>query len=71
LLATGKSNAEIADDLAVSRNTVKTHLCHLYGKLAVTSRTQAIVRAHELHLSWRRDSPDRVTDIASGDDDRA
>jgi ATP/maltotriose-dependent transcriptional regulator MalT len=50
LLARGKSNAEIADDLAVSRNTVKTHLSHLYGKLAVTSRTQAIVRAHELHL---------------------
>jgi DNA-binding CsgD family transcriptional regulator len=50
LLARGKSNAEIADDLAVSRNTVKTHLSHLYGKLAVTSRTQAIVRAHVLHL---------------------
>lgn len=50
LLARGKSNAEIADDLVVSRNTVKTHLSHLYGKLAVTSRTQAIARAHELHL---------------------
>jgi DNA-binding CsgD family transcriptional regulator len=71
LLARGKSNAEIADDLGVSRNTVKTHLSHAYGKLAVTSRTQAIVRAHELPLSWRRDSPDRVTDIASADDDRA
>lgn len=71
LLARGKSNAEIADDLAVSRNTVKTHLSHLYGKLAVTTRTQAIVRAHELHLSWESESPDRVTDIASVDDDRA
>jgi DNA-binding CsgD family transcriptional regulator len=50
LLARGRSNAEIADDLGVSRNTVKTHLSHLYGKLAVTSRTQAIIRAHELHL---------------------
>ena len=70
LLARGKSNAEIANDLAVSRNTVKTHLSHLYGKLAVTSRTQAIVRAQDLHVSRRRDSPDRVTDIASGDDDR-
>ena len=71
LLGRGRSNAEIADDLGISRNTVKTHLSHAYGKLAVTSRTQAIVRAHELDLSWRRDSPDRVTDIASGDDDRA
>jgi DNA-binding CsgD family transcriptional regulator len=70
LLARGKSNAEIADDLGVSRNTVKTHLSHVYGKLAVTSRTKAIVRAHELHLS-RRDSPDRMTDITSGDDDLA
>ena len=71
LLATGKSNAEIADDLGVSRNTVKTHLSHVYGKLAVTSRTKAIVRAHELHLGWGNKSPDRVTDIASEDDDRA
>jgi DNA-binding CsgD family transcriptional regulator len=50
LLARGESNAEIADHLVVSLNTVKTHLSHLYGKLAVTSRTQAIVRAQELHL---------------------
>jgi DNA-binding CsgD family transcriptional regulator len=71
LLARGKSNAEIADDLGVSRNTVKTHLSHLYGKLAVTSRTQAIVRAHAVHLGWGNESPDRVTDIASADDDRA
>lgn len=50
LLAKGKSNAEIADHLVVSRNTVKTHLSHIYGKLAVTSRTQALVRGRDLHL---------------------
>lgn len=50
LLAQGKSNEEIADELVVSRNTVKTHLSHVYGKLGVSTRTQAIVRARELDL---------------------
>jgi LuxR family maltose regulon positive regulatory protein len=50
LLATGRSNAELAQTLVVSMSTVKTHLQHIYGKLGVTNRTQAIARAQELHL---------------------
>jgi len=50
LLADGLSNREIAERLFVSPNTVKTHLAHLYEKLAVSRRTQAISKAKELRL---------------------
>jgi LuxR family maltose regulon positive regulatory protein len=50
LLAAGRSNAELAQTLVVSMSTVKTHLQHIYGKLAVSNRTQAVLRAQELHL---------------------
>jgi LuxR family maltose regulon positive regulatory protein len=41
---------QMADTLAVSRNTVKTHLRSIYQKLGATSRSQAIERAVELRL---------------------
>lgn len=50
LLAAGRSNKEIASELNVSPNTVKTHVAKLYGKLEVTRRTEAIVRARELGM---------------------
>jgi len=50
LLAAGRSNAGIAADLFVELSTVKTHLIHLYGKLGVHSRTQAVARARALRL---------------------
>ena len=50
LLAAGRSNKEIASQLNVSPNTVKTHVAKLYGKLEVTRRTAAIVRARELGM---------------------
>jgi len=42
LMADGKANKEIAADLAISERTVKTHLGHLFEKLGVTSRTEAV-----------------------------
>lgn len=50
LLAKGLSNKEIADSLFVSPNTVKTHLAHLYQKLEVSRRQQAINKAKELQM---------------------
>ena len=42
LMADGKANKEIAADLGISERTVKTHLGHLFEKLGVTSRTEAV-----------------------------
>ncbi len=45
LIATGKSNKEIASELSVGEGTVKTHASNIMRKLGVTSRTQAILTA--------------------------
>ena len=50
LIAAGKSNNEIADELFVSLSTVKTHTANLYEKLEAKRRTQAIEKAKELHI---------------------
>lgn len=50
LVAAGLSNAAIAEQLVVSIGTVKTHLKHIFGKLAVESRTQAVAQARALAL---------------------
>ena len=42
LMADGKANKEIATALDISERTVKTHLGHLFEKLGVTSRTEAV-----------------------------
>lgn len=50
LLAAGRSNKEIANQLNVSPNTVKTHVANLFGKLEAKRRTEAISRARELGM---------------------
>lgn len=50
LLAAGMSNREISRQLVIALGTTKTHIHNIYGKLGVSSRTQAISRAHQLEL---------------------
>ncbi|HET7088678.1 MAG TPA: LuxR C-terminal-related transcriptional regulator [Anaerolineae bacterium] len=50
LVAAGASDQEIAEKLGLAKATVKTHLRHIYRKLQVGRRTQAIVRARLLRL---------------------
>lgn len=49
-VATGKSNAEIADHFTLSLNTIKTHVSRLLSKLAARDRAQLVVRAYECGL---------------------
>ena len=49
-LAAGQSNKEIARTLGLSPHTVKTHLAHLFAKLDVARRTQAVGKARDLQL---------------------
>ncbi len=47
--ASGRGNKEIADQLGVSLDTVKTHLHHIYQKLRVTGRVEAILSYMHAH----------------------
>ena len=50
LLASGQSNKEMARTLAISPNTIKTHVARVYEKLEVARRVQAIEKARWLQL---------------------
>ncbi|MBB6674982.1 response regulator [Cohnella nanjingensis] len=51
LIAQGKSNQEIADELFIGIKTVKYHLTNMFGKLGVEDRTQAAIYAHRHGLA--------------------
>jgi len=50
LLGEELSNAEIAERLVLEPSTVKTHIEHIYAKLGISRRTQAIAKAKEMGL---------------------
>jgi len=54
LLAAGKPNREIAEELVISLDTAKRHVTHILDKLGVANRTQAVTRARELGCCARR-----------------
>jgi LuxR family maltose regulon positive regulatory protein len=49
-LSTRQSNAEVAAELGITTNTLKTHLKHIYRKLGVDRRSTAVGVAERLHL---------------------
>jgi DNA-binding NarL/FixJ family response regulator len=49
-MASGLSNFEISAKLFISQKTVKAHIYHIFKKMVVKSRTQAIVKAVEAHI---------------------
>ncbi len=50
LAASGKTNMEIANDLALSVRTVQGHLSNIFSKMQVGSRTEAVILA--LRMGW-------------------
>ena len=50
LIAEGKSNQEIAEELVLAVNTVKRHAYNIYAKLDVKKRTQAVSKARQLGI---------------------
>jgi ATP/maltotriose-dependent transcriptional regulator MalT len=50
LLATGKTNSEVAGELFVSVGTVKSHTGNIYRKLGARNRAEALARAREFGL---------------------
>ncbi len=50
LLVQGQSNKEMARDLQIAEDTIKTHVKHILAKLGVQSRTQAVLSAIRLGL---------------------
>jgi DNA-binding NarL/FixJ family response regulator len=50
LVVQGETNPTIAEDLVISRATVKVHVERIIRKLGVSDRTQAVVRGIELGL---------------------
>ena len=50
LLASGRTNREIAADLFVTVGTIKAHTSNIYAKLQARNRAEALARARELGL---------------------
>lgn len=52
LIAQGRSNTAIANQLFLSPNTVRNHISSIFDKLQVTDRAQAIMRAREAGMGY-------------------
>jgi DNA-binding NarL/FixJ family response regulator len=51
LLAAGKSNQQIAEELVISQNTVIRHVSNIFAKIGAENRTEAAAYAHRHNLT--------------------
>jgi ATP/maltotriose-dependent transcriptional regulator MalT len=52
LIADGLTNREISCALTISESTVENHIHHIYGKLGITNRAQAVAHALRVSILW-------------------
>lgn len=73
LLLQGKSNKQIAQELSVTTRTVEFHISHIYKKLGVSSRAEALIKLSENHLlettgaSFRESTVEKVRETTEND----
>lgn len=66
LVALSLTNKEISEELYIAVSTVKRHITNLYGKLGVSSRTEAVQKARKLNLlASKQESATQLTGAAS------
>ncbi len=67
-IARGWRTAQIADELFISSRTVETHIAHIFGKLGVSSRTEAAIYALRANLTadaeMRKNPEDSLDDTS-------
>ena len=62
LVAQGQRNAEIAQKLYISIRTVETHVYHIFQKLNISTRTEAVVYAFESGLLLQSEFSGNMSD---------
>lgn len=50
LIADGLTNREISGNLSISESTVENHIHHIYAKLGISNRAQAVAHAFQLKI---------------------
>lgn len=55
LIAQGKSNGDIAEELSIASKTVSNHISNIFNKLQVVDRAQAVIKARDAGMGKKRD----------------